>query len=136
MSKKTGTREEVWEGLAVMTSGGLRKSDLFLDAGVLKSKKVSRQASERNVGGGFLPTALSARAHPKFQVPRSRGGFIPPAISARAKAKFQVPRSRAKVGPAQERSLRFTPGPSARGALVPAGTSEAVRQASRCFLSQ
>jgi hypothetical protein len=39
-----GTRAQVWHGTADKTSGGLRKSDLIMKNGRIKSKKASRSA--------------------------------------------------------------------------------------------
>ena len=39
-----GTRAQVWHGTADRTSGGLRKSDLVMKNGRIKSKKASRSA--------------------------------------------------------------------------------------------
>jgi|SRR6056300_969381 hypothetical protein len=39
-----GTRAQVWHGTADRTSGGLKKSDLIMKNGRIKSKKASRSA--------------------------------------------------------------------------------------------
>ena len=39
--KAKGTRQEVWDGLARHTSGGLTKDDLWMDGKKLKSKRKS-----------------------------------------------------------------------------------------------
>ena len=39
-----GTRAQVWHGTADRTSGGLKKSDLVMKNGRIKSKKASRSA--------------------------------------------------------------------------------------------
>jgi len=50
----SGSRAQVWHGNAVHTSGGLRKSDLFMHNGRIKSKSMS-SASKRNHNlGGYL----------------------------------------------------------------------------------
>ena len=46
--KKTGSREQVWAGVAQQTSGGLQKKDLMVSkTGKLVSKKASKAASNR-----------------------------------------------------------------------------------------
>ena len=56
MKKKTGTRQEVMNGIAKMTGGGLRKKDLKINnKGKIVSKKLSKIAKEINnlqIGGG------------------------------------------------------------------------------------
>lgn len=48
ISKKRGNRDEVWNGIAEMTSGGLHKSDLIMNnRGVIVSKRQSDAAKER-----------------------------------------------------------------------------------------
>jgi hypothetical protein len=42
---KTGTRDEVWDGVATQTSGGLKRKDLRLNAnGAIVSRKKSDMA--------------------------------------------------------------------------------------------
>jgi hypothetical protein len=45
--KMKGTREQVYEGIAYMTSGGLKKKDIFFENGLYKSLKMSKGAKER-----------------------------------------------------------------------------------------
>ena len=42
--KAKGSREEVWNGLAKHTSGGLTKDDLFMDGNKIKSKRKRAQS--------------------------------------------------------------------------------------------
>lgn len=44
--KKTGTREEVWQGIALKTKSGLTKSDFILSKGKIVSKKKSELAKQ------------------------------------------------------------------------------------------
>ena len=44
--KKRGTREEVWNGHAASTSGGLTRSDLMISNGKLVSKKASEKSKQ------------------------------------------------------------------------------------------
>ena len=41
-----GTRAQVWHGTADRTSGGLKKSDLVMKNGRIKSKRASRSAKK------------------------------------------------------------------------------------------
>ena len=41
-----GTRAQVWNGTADRTSGGLKKSDLVMKNGRIKSKRASRSAKK------------------------------------------------------------------------------------------
>jgi len=44
-SQRVGSRRQVWNGTAMETSGGLKRSDLFKDKyGNLKSRKASKKA--------------------------------------------------------------------------------------------
>jgi len=53
--KKTGSREQVWAGVAQQTSGGLKKKDLMVSkTGKLVSKKASKAASNRMKKGTGL----------------------------------------------------------------------------------
>jgi len=45
--KMKGTREQVYEGIAYMTSGGLKKKDIFFENGLYKSLKMSKGAKDR-----------------------------------------------------------------------------------------
>ena len=45
--KMKGTREQVYEGIAYMTSGGLKKKDIFFENGIYKSLKMSKGAKDR-----------------------------------------------------------------------------------------
>ena len=45
--KKKGSKQEVWDGLAIQTSGGLKKEDLILNK---KGKIVSKKLSENRIG--------------------------------------------------------------------------------------
>jgi hypothetical protein len=69
------------------TSGGMKSSDMFLDKGVLKSKKMSRAAKMRNIGGGFIQSTM----------------VTPPA------PKYTLPRSQRVVGPGNKRTTKFKP---------------------------
>jgi hypothetical protein len=53
--KKCGSRAMVWHGTAVHTSGGLKKSDLIMKNGRIKSRRKSIQAKKDNrlVRNGF-----------------------------------------------------------------------------------
>ena len=42
--EKVGTRAQVWHGTAERTSGGLRKKDLMMKRGRIRSRKASRSA--------------------------------------------------------------------------------------------
>ena len=55
MTRKFGTRAEVWDGLCTMTRGGLTKDDLQLNAktGKLVSKKKSEIAKSNYAQFGF-----------------------------------------------------------------------------------
>ena len=46
--KTFGSRAEVMHGNAVKTPGGLKKKDLFMKQGRIKSKKASRKAKKNN----------------------------------------------------------------------------------------
>ena len=52
-----GTRAQVWHGTADRTSGGLKKSDLVMKNGRIKSKRASRSAKKnqnlKNAGWTF-----------------------------------------------------------------------------------
>lgn len=41
-----GTRAQVWHGTADKTSGGLKKNDLFMRNGRIRSKRASRSAKK------------------------------------------------------------------------------------------
>jgi hypothetical protein len=54
--KKRGTRQEVWDHMAQMTSGGLTRNDLMLNKkGVIVSKKKSQMGGSffSPIGGAF-----------------------------------------------------------------------------------
>ena len=44
--KKRGTRQEVWDGHAASTSGGLTRNDLMISNGKLVSKKASEKSKQ------------------------------------------------------------------------------------------
>lgn len=46
--KASGSRAEVWHGNAKKTKGGLKKSDLFMKNGRIKSKRASKRAKRSN----------------------------------------------------------------------------------------
>ena len=53
--KKVGSRDDVWNGIASQTSGGLRKKDLIISiSGKIVSKKASNVAKERMKSGKGL----------------------------------------------------------------------------------
>ena len=53
--KKIGSRDDVWNGIASQTSGGLRKKDLIISvSGKIVSKKASNGAKERMKSGKGL----------------------------------------------------------------------------------
>lgn len=55
IAKKIGSREEVWKGFAIQTSGGLKKSDLVISRrGKIVSKKQSEAAKKRMRSGKGL----------------------------------------------------------------------------------
>lgn len=58
-NKKFGTKDEVWDGLALLTKGGLRRSDLMINR---KGKVVSKaqhaagvRVGARNLGAWLRP---------------------------------------------------------------------------------
>jgi len=55
MTRKFGSRQETWDGLCVMTRGGLVKDDLMLNTktGKLVSKKKSQIARDNYTKFGF-----------------------------------------------------------------------------------
>lgn len=69
--KKIGSREEVWQGLAERTKGGLRREDLKEkvtkrdpQSGREYTKIVSRRASEASQRLGYLEGYLRRRNYP------------------------------------------------------------------------
>jgi len=92
MSRKIGTREEVWSGMAAATKGGLRKGDLFYDAksGKVKSRRVSQAAKARQGGRfkstrkgmGFVPgnMQVGGAAFPSVHIPVGAGAYGPGAF--------------------------------------------------------
>ena len=73
----TKQRLEVWRGLRLKTSGGLRKSDLIKNKrGKIVSKRKSSQAGEKNNLGAFLRKANEKMS--KKDMLHKKGSSAPP----------------------------------------------------------
>ena len=73
----TKQRLEVWRGLRLKTSGGLRKSDLIKNKrGKIVSKRKSSQAAEKNNLGAFLRKANEKMS--KKDMLHKKGSSAPP----------------------------------------------------------
>ena len=62
MTKKYGSRQEVFEGLSEMTRGGLTKADLMVSRGKIVSKKKSEAAKASYAKYGFAKRNQSPAA--------------------------------------------------------------------------
>jgi hypothetical protein len=59
--KKFGSREQVWAGECEMTTGRLRKEDLFEDRGKVKSKRSSANAKAKAQNGDVFKKNTSVK---------------------------------------------------------------------------
>jgi len=65
-SRRYGTREEVFQGEAAMTRGGLKKADLMISrTGRLVSRKKSEQAKKNYKQYGFKKRVKIVKEEPK-----------------------------------------------------------------------
>ena len=65
MKKTFGTRKEVFNGLALKTTGGLTKKDLFFKNGRIKSIKASKRATERMNSNEVLKALFESKQFKK-----------------------------------------------------------------------
>ena len=65
MNKTFGTRKEVFNGLALKTTGGLFKKDLFMKNGRIKSIKASKKATERMNSNEVLKALFESKQFQK-----------------------------------------------------------------------
>ena len=68
MKKTFGTRKEVFNGLALKTTGGLTKKDLFFKNGRIKSIKASKRATERMNSNEVLKALFESKQFQKKQL--------------------------------------------------------------------
>ena len=73
--KTFGSRAEVFHGTAKKTSGGLKKGDLMLKGGEIKSKSASKAALSRmeSEGKKAMVKVFKPRAGGKFKLQPSAG---------------------------------------------------------------
>lgn len=77
MLKSVGTRDEVWEGRAIRTRGGLQKEDLMVSK---RGRIVSRAQSEAaKARFPVMLKALCAKRHPCPACPGATAAAAPPA---------------------------------------------------------
>lgn len=100
--KKRGNKVEVWQGVAIQTSGGLKYSDLFNDNGKIKSKK---QAESGRIRAKKINECLSGETERKAMTAgamKTRGRRVLPPIEEKAPAprvKLETKKREAKKQP-------------------------------------